>query len=155
MVQQSDLILLLTELQRNGVEGTTQQIRNVATSKGINIEALKFINEHRPFEVAQFYELMRKNYNKKKSPLYKNIVSDIEDVEEVLTTLHAYVLQVNLFAKHIENKQLFFKHARAEEVTRVLNKYYIDYDITSALKMLRLIKADLCVFEGIAGRRDI
>lgn len=153
MLQANDLILLLTELENKGVEGTSPLIKNILISKKIDLDTLKFISDHRPFEIAEFYERIRKNYNQKKSPLYKNIVSDIEDVEEIITTLHAYILQVNLFGKHLDNKQLFFKHARAEEVTRVLNKYYSEYDITSALKLLRLIKADLVAFETVSGRR--
>lgn len=152
MLQKSDLILLLTELQQNGVD-VTDELNKAVTSKGVSLEVLKFINDKRQFDVASFYEKMRKNHNDKKSPLYKNILSDIEDVTEIITTLHAYALQVNLFAKHLENKQLFFKHARAEEVTRVLNKYYTDFDITSALKLIRLIKADIIAFETIGGRR--
>lgn len=153
MLQKSDLILLLTELQQNGVD-VTDELNKAVTSKGVSLEVLKFINDKRQFDVASFYEKMRKNHNDKKSPLYKNIVSDIEDVTEIITTLHAYALQVNLFAKHLENKQLFFKHARAEEVTRVLNNYYTDFDITSALKLIRLIKADIIAFETIGGRRQ-
>ena len=153
MLQKTDLILLLTELENEGVEGASQKIKDVLLKAQIDLDSVKFINDHRPFEVAQFYEKMRKNHNDKKSPLYKNIVSDIEDVEEIITTLHAYILQVNLFSKHLDNKQLFFKHARAEEVTRVLHKYYLDYDITSALKLIRLIKADIVAFETIGGRR--
>ena len=153
MLQKSDLILLLTELQQNG-EDVSAELSKVFASTGVSLEVLKFINDRRQFDVASFYEKMRKNHNDKKSPLYKNIVSDIEDVNEIITTLHAYILQVNLFAKHLENKQLFFKHARAEEVTRVLHKYYVDYDITSALKLIRLIKADIVAFETVGGRRN-
>lgn len=153
MLQQSDLVLLLTELQNDGVEGTTTLIKNLLTSKKIDLDTIKFINDHRPFEIAQFYEHIRKNHNQKKSSLYKNIVKDVDDVEEVLTTLHAYILQVNLFSKQLENRKLFFKHARAEEVTRVLNRYYAEGDIASALKILRLIKADLVAFETVVGRR--
>lgn len=152
MLQKNDLVLLLTELQQQG-EDVSAELNKVFASQGIPFDVLKFINDRRQFEVAQFYEKMRKNHNDKKSPLYKNIVSDIEDVEEIITTLHAYVLQVNLFSKHLENKQLFFKHARAEEVTRVLHKYYVDYDIASALKLIRLIKADIVAFETVGGRR--
>ena len=153
MISKNELVLLLTELEKSGVEGASKQIKDALLSKNIEFSTLKFINDNRPLEIIQFYERMRKNYNNKKSPLYKNIVKDIDDVEEIITTLHAYALQVNLFSKKLENKQLFFKHAREEEVTRVLNKYYTDYDITSAVKVLRLIKADLIAFETIAGRR--
>ena len=153
MISKNELVLLLTDLEKSGVEGASKQIKDALLSKNIEFSTLKFINDNRPLEIIQFYERMRKNYNSKKSPLYKNIVKDIDDVEEIITTLHAYALQVNLFSKKLENKQLFFKHAREEEVTRVLNKYYTDYDITSAVKVLRLIKADLVAFETIAGRR--
>lgn len=153
MISKNELVLLLTELEKSGVEGASKQIKDALLSKNIEFSTLKFINDNRPLEIIQFYERMRKNYNNKTSPLYKNIVKDIDDVEEIITTLHAYALQVNLFSKKLENKQLFFKHAREEEVTRVLNKYYTDYDITSAVKVLRLIKADLVAFETIAGRR--
>ena len=44
---------------------------------------------------------------------------------------------------------MFFKHARAEEATRVLNGYYKSYDISSVMKLLRLIKCDIKAFESI------
>ena len=155
MIQTNDLVLLLTELEGNGVEKSSQYLRTLLTNNNQKtiLDTLKFINENRPFDIAQFYERLRKNHNEKKSPLYKNIVKDVEDIDETITTLHAYILQVNLYSKHVEDKTMFFKHARAEEVTRVLNNYYKDYDITSALKMLKLIKADLLTFEHVIGRR--
>lgn len=153
MISKNELVLLLTELEKAGVEGASKQIKDALTSKNVEFSTLKFINDNRPLEIVQFYERMRKNYNNKKSPLYKNIIKDIDDVEDIITTLHAYSLQVNLFSKKLENKQLFFKHAREEEVTRVLNNYYNNYDITSALKLIRLIKADIVAFETISGHR--
>lgn len=155
MLQTNDLVLLLTDLENQGIEKSSQYLRVLLTnnSQKALVDTMKFINENRPFDIAQFYERMRKNHNEKKSPLYKNIVKDVEDMDEIITTLHAYILQVNLYSKHVDDKTMFFKHARAEEVTRVLNNYYKDYDITSALKMIKLIKADLLTFEHIIGRR--
>lgn len=155
MLQINDLVLLLTDLEANGIEKSSQYLKMLLTnnSQKALVDTLKFINENRPFDIAQFYERIRKNHNEKKSPLYKNIVKDVEEMNEVITTLHAYILQVNLYSKHVEDKTMFFKHARAEEVTRVLNNYYKDYDITSALKILKLIKADLLTFEHVIGRR--
>ncbi len=155
MLQTNDLVLLLTDLESQGIEKSSQYLRVLLTnnSQKALVDTMKFINENRPFDIAQFYERMRKNHNEKKSPLYKNIVKDVEDMDEIITTLHAYILQVNLYSKHVDDKTMFFKHARAEEVTRVLNNYYKDYDITSALKMIKLIKADLLTFEHIIGRR--
>lgn len=157
MLQINDLVILLTDLESKGIEKASQYLKMLLTnnSQKALVDTLKFINDNRPLDITQFYERVRKNHNDKKSPLYKNILKEIdnEDMDEIITTLHAYILQVNLYSKHVEDKSMFFKHARAEEVTRVLNNYYRDYDITSALKMLKLIKADLLTFEHVIGRR--
>lgn len=157
MLQSNDLILILTNMASQGVEGASTQIKNcIGRPVSQCIDTLKFINEHRQLDVTKFYERIRKNHNEKKSNLYKNIVREDLDAEEVITTLHAFALQVSLFAKHVEEKDktLFYKHVRAEEVAKVLDGFYTDFDLTSALKILRLIKADLLVFEHISGRRD-
>lgn len=155
MLQTNDLILLLTSMASQGVVGAQEQIRK-AIGKPISMEALRFINSHRQLDVARFYERIRKNHNEKKSSLYKNIVRDDQEPEDAITTLHAFALQANLFSKHVDdnNKTMFYKHARAEEVAKVLEGFYKDFDYTSAMKLLRLIKADLLVFEYISGRRD-
>jgi len=150
MITKNDLILLLTDLQENGVD-VDKYLLSTITSSNINIEALKFINDNRQIDLAKFYELLRKNYNDKKSPLYKNIVNEkIEDnPTEVLTTLAALNLQILLFAKKLDNNEMFLKHSRAEEITRVLNNYYKTYDLIPCFKLLKLIKADLKVLESI------
>ena len=155
MLQNTDLIILLSELDSNGVSGAKELIPQLIGKTSISMEALKFISEHRPLDVSEFYERIRKNYNDKRSNLYKNIVREIDDSQEVLTTLHALALQIILYSKHVEDKNvsMFFKHTRAEEITRVLNNYYKTYDIISARRLLALIKADLVAFEYIAGRR--
>lgn len=124
---------------------------STVTSSNINLEALKFINDNRQIDLAKFYELLRKNYNNKKSPLYKNIVNEKldENPTDVLTTLAALNLQILLFAKKLDNNEMFLKHSRAEEITRVLNNYYKTYDLIPCFKLLKLIKADLKVLESI------
>ena len=155
MLQKNDLILILTDLEEQGNVDAKKYLSKVFAQSGISYDVLKFINDNRPLDVSQFYERIRKNHNEKRSNLYKNIVKDIEDPEEAISTLSAFALNLFLYSKHVadENKNAFFKHVRAEEVTRVLNKFYKDYDVTSAIKELRLIKADICAFEHVAGRR--
>ena len=156
MLQNTDLIILLSELDANNVKGAKELMPSLIGKTSISLDALKFINEHRPLDVTEFYERVRKNYNDKRSNLYKNIVREVEDSQDVLTTLHALSLQIILYSKHVEPKNIsmFFKHTRAEEITRVLNNYYKTYDIISAKKLLKLIKADLCAFEFVEGRRQ-
>ena len=151
MLQINDLVLILTDMESAGEKGAHEHLLKTLTGAKISSDTLKFINDRRPLDVTQFYERVRKNYNDKRSNLYKNIVRDIEDPDEAITTLSAFALNLFLYSKHVDekNRQLFFKHVRAEEVTRVLNLYYKNYDVTSAIKLLRLLKADLKCFEEL------
>ena len=107
------------------------------------------MNYNRSFDVANFYEKIRYNYNKKRSDLYLNIVKELDNVEDVLTTLASYNLQVLLYARKLDDKEMFYRNSRVEEVTRVLNNYYKTFDIDSCIKILSLIKADIKLFEAI------
>lgn len=149
MLTKNDILMLLTEFQENG-EDVSKYINDLYKTREIPLSTIKFINSKRQIDVANFYEKLRKNYNNKKSELYINIVKEnLDDLDEILTTLAAYNLQVLLFARKLENKQLFYKASRVEEVTRVLNNYYITYDIDKCRLMLSLIKADIKLFESI------
>ena len=151
MLQVNDLVLILTDMETSGDEGAHEQLMKTLMSSTISTNTLKYINDRRPLDVTQFYERIRKNYNDKRSSLYKNIVKDIEDPDEAISTLSAFALNLFLYSKHVDesNRNLFFKHVRAEEVTRVLNQFYKSQDVTSAIKLLRLLKADLKCFEQI------
>ena len=58
--------------------------------------------------------------------------------------------QILIFSKSVEDRPMFLRHARADEISYVLTKYFKDYDITSALKLLKLIKADIKVLEYVS-----
>ena len=149
MLTRSDLLLLLTDLEEKGIDTKSQETL-LLKANGIPRDVLKFINDNRQLDVAGFYELIRSNYNKKKSPLYKNLVKEeFKDASEVLTTLAALNLQILLYAKHLPDNRMFIKHSRAEEITQVLNNYYKTYDLIPCFKCLKLIKSDLKVFEMI------
>ena len=144
----NDLVLLLTDIQDKGID-VKDSIRRVLVEPNIPLDVLKFINDNRPLDILNFYEHIRKNYNHKKSPLYGSIVKEIEDPNEVLTTLGSLNLQIILFSKKLDNPKMFLKHARAKEISFVLTKYFDDYDLTNCIKLLRIIKADLKVLESV------
>jgi hypothetical protein len=130
-------------------------MRKLVTSKEIPTDVLKFILDNRGIEVANFYEMLRKKHNDKKSPLYHNIVKDLEDTEEIITTLACLLVQITLYGKKLpSNKEIFQREVRAEEITRVLNNYYSTGEYTQCLALLKLLKADLLVLEHIGGRRE-
>lgn len=152
MITKNDCLLLLADIESKGIN-TSDQVKELLKSQNISTNVLKFITENRGLELSNFYEKIRKSYNTKRSQLYINIVKSdekiIEDAQITLTTLSALLTQILLFSKTVEDRDLFLKHSRAEEITRVLNNYFKTYDITNCQKLLRIIKADLKVLESL------
>lgn len=149
MIKKTDILLLLNDLKDKG-EDVDKYISSLYKTTSIPLDILKFINDKRELNVSSFYEKLRSNYNKKRSDLYINIVKEIDNIEEVLTTLAAYNLQVLLFAKKLDSdKEMFYRNTRVEEVTRVLNNYYKTFDIDSCQLLLSLIKSDIKLFEEL------
>lgn len=153
MLTKNDLLLLLTDIESTG-KNVDAQIINLLRGETISYDVLKFINDNRQLDVSLFYDLIRKNYNNKRSNLYINLVKEeLNNPSEVLITLSALNLQILLFSKKLSDNKMFLKHSRAEEITNVLNIYYKTYDLIPCLKLLKLIKADLVAFEHISGHR--
>jgi hypothetical protein len=130
-------------------------MRKLVVSKEIPLEVLKFISQHRGIEVANFYEMLRKKHNQKKSPLYLNIVKEVSTLDDVITTLVCLLTQITLYSNKLDNKDSFLKEVRAEEITRVLNEYFKEGTYDTCIALLKIIKSDLLVLEYIAGRRDL
>lgn len=154
MITKNDCLTVLVALEDRGLD-INQPMKKLVTSKEVPLDVLKFILDNRGIEVAHFYEMLRKKHNDKKSPLYHNIVKDITDPEEIITTLACLLVQITLYSKKLQaNKEIFKREVRAEEITRVLNDYYATGTLDSCLVLLKLIKSDLLVLEHISGRRS-
>ena len=155
MITKTDCLTILVSLEDRGIN-IDQQMKKLLTAKEIPIETLKFILDNRGIEVANFYEMLRKKHNQKKSPLYHNIVKDITDPDEVITTLACLLVQITLYSKKLTtNKELFQREVRAEEISRVLNNYYSVGTLDSCIALMKLLKSDPLVLEHISGRRDL
>lgn len=148
MITRNDCYLLLAEINEKGID-TSAQIKNLMSSTSIPLDVIKFINDNRQLDLTSFYEKIRKSYNNKKSKLYINIVREVENPQEVLTTLSSLLTQILLFTKSADDKQMFMRHSRAQEISQVLNSYFKDYNLTNCVKLLRLIKADLKALENM------
>jgi hypothetical protein len=155
MITKNDCLSILVKFEDSGIPEAKQYIKKLVLAKDPTIEVLKFISAHRGIEVSNFYEMLRRNHNKKKSPLYTNIVRDLEDPKEVITTLSSMLTQILLYGNKLDSPTNFYREARAEEISRVLNNYFREGTLDDCYKMLRLIKSDLLVLEHIAGRRDL
>lgn len=148
MISKNDCLLLLVDIKNKGID-TAEPLKELLNSNTIPLSVIKFINDNRQLDLVDFYEKIRKNYNKKKSSLYINIVKEIEEPNEVLVTLSAMLTQILLFSKNVENKQMFLKHARANDISKILTLYFTNYDLTNCLKLIRIIKADIKALESI------
>lgn len=148
MITKNDCLILLNELNVKGID-TSKQLLAIVAQKNPSVEIIKFINDNRQLDLTNFYYKIRKSYNEKRSKLYINIVKEVEDPNEVLTTLSAMLTQILIFARTVEDKTMFLRHARAEEISAVLNNYFKNYDITYAQKLLKVIKADIKCIEYI------
>ena len=155
MITKNDCLTILVSLEDRGVD-INSQMKKLLTAKEIPMDVLKFILDNRGIEVANFYEMLRKKHNQKKSPLYHNIVKDITDPEDIITTLACLLVQITLYSNKLTtNKDIFQREVRAEEISRVLNNYYATGTLDSSIALIKLLKADLLVLEHISGRRDL
>ena len=149
MIAKTDILLLLTELEKKGVS-TKDDITKLMSSPSIPLDILKKINSHMTLDIVNFYEKIRKSYNNKKSKLFINIMRADENVldddpKTVLTTLTGLLNQILQFSP--TNRTMFYSHMRCNEIIDVLNIYFKSYNLEPCLALLKLFKADIKVSE--------
>lgn len=152
MISKNDLILLLTDLQEKGIDVSKELYTTI--KNGVQIDTIGFINAHRQLDLHKFYEKIRKSYNEKHSNLYINIMHEIDDTNRVLTTLSALETQILIFSKSAENREMFLRHSRALEISRVLSNYFQTYDLKPCIKLLQLIKADIKCLQEVSKSKN-
>lgn len=155
MITKNDCLSILVKLNDAGVTNVDSYMRKLLSSREIPIEVLKFISKNRGLEISNFYEMLRKNHNKKKSPLYTNILKEQTTQKDIITTLSCLLTQIILYGNKLDRPELFFKEARAGEITTILSNYFKTGLYEDCIALLKLIKSDLLVLEYIAGRRDL
>lgn len=150
MITRRDCLLLLSELDAKGID-TKEMTKLALKSSDVNIDVIKFINDHRQLDANAFYEKVRKSYNQKKSTLYKNIVTcdEVDCSDSVLTTLAALNLQILLFSDKVSDMRMFLSHTRFEEINQAMLNYSKTFDLVPCIKVLQIVKADLKAFEYI------
>lgn len=144
---------ILLKLEDQGIN-INNMMRKLVVAKDTPLEVLQFIAQNRGVEALNFYEMLRVRYNKKKTPLYKNILKENSD-DEITTILACLLTQIVLYSKKLDSKELFLKEIRAEEIARVLHVYFETDDLEQCKKLLHLIKADLMVLEYLNGKRTL
>lgn len=157
MITKNDCLAILVDFEDRGLK-VDKYINMLFSSVDIPLQVLRFIRDNRGVEAANFYEVLRKSYNQKRSPLYKNIVAQHQHFADVLTTLTCLQTQIALYGKKLPDeaaRAIFYKQARAEQLSRVLNDYFKTLQQAACRALLKAVKADLMVLQYIAGRRDL
>jgi hypothetical protein len=155
MITKNDCLTILVKLEDSGIIEARPYVRKLMIAREPSIDVLRFIAQQRGFEIGRFYEMLRKSHNEKKSPLYTNILKEVEEPKEIVVTLSCLLTQILLYGSKLDNPTAFYKEARASEISEVLNTYFETSDLERCLTMLKVIKSDLLVMEYIAGRRDL
>jgi hypothetical protein len=153
MITKNDCMSILLKLEDQGLN-INNMMRKLVIAKETPLEVLQFIAQNRGMEAINFYEMLRVRYNKKKTPLYKNIIKNTDE-SEITTILACLLTQIVLYSKKLDDKGLFLKEIRAEEISRVLHDYFETEDLEQCKKLLQLIRADLLVLEYLNGRRNL
>lgn len=155
MITKNDCLSILVKLEDSGVANIDTYMRKLLISKDIPLDVLRFISQNRGIEVGNFYEMLRKSHNQKKSPLYTNILKEVSEPNEIITTLSCLLTQIILYGSKLTSADKFYKEVRAEEISRVLNNFFKSGLYEEPATLLRVIKSDLLVLEYINGRRDL
>ena len=144
MIDKTDIILLLSDMQKNNID-VSNDVKAVLNSDIIPLNIIKKINEFKSIDIVNFYIKLKKSYNDKHSKLYKNIMRAdenlLDDPKTALTTLSALLNQILLYKP--EDRVMFYKHARGNEIAQVLSIYFKTYNIEPVYKLLALTKADI------------
>lgn len=149
MITKNDCLLLLADIEANGVD-TQSVVKELIQSGKPTINVVKFINDNRKLDLTNFYEKIRRSYNDKKSSLYINIMKEIEEPSNILTTLSSMQLQIMLYYNQkAEDKEMFLKHSRAKEICECIYRYINTNDYIPGMKLLRLIKTDIKALESV------
>ena len=154
MLTKSDCLSILVKMEDAGID-VKNNMKELLISRDIPTSVLEFIVKNKWIEAGNFYEMLRKKHNQKKSPLYTNILKETSSAEQCITTLVCLLVQITLYGNKLEkDKDLFLKEIRAEELSKVLYEYYSTRDSANCFGLLKLIKTDLLVLECLAGRRE-
>ncbi len=154
MFSKNDCMQILVKLGDEGVD-INQHLRLLITSKEVPLEVLKFISKNRGIDISNFYDMLRKKHNEKKSQLYTNIMNEVEDGNEVLITLSSLLTQIFLYGSKLENPTKFYDKARISDITKVLQSFDSNRSYDLAIKLVKLIKSDILVLEYLNDRRDL
>ena len=117
----------LKYIKENFNVDTTNQLKAVAMNDTIPVDTIIFINKYKPLE--QFYTYNKVYENRRKNPLYKNLVNENLPTAEKAIALSSFITQAMIHNKELlrENKeddaQKFLGVMNIENIAEAINDY--------------------------------
>ena len=148
MLTRQDCYKMLLDIKAKGIN-IEEQLKEVVKSPTVPKNVIRFISENTDLKILQFYEVLRKQNNKKNSKLYINIMKGLEDPTELLITLSSLITRIFIFSKTLDNseKKMFFENVNLQKIINAQQSYLINYDISECVECLNAIKRDIKLLE--------
>lgn len=110
---------------------------------------IRDLKENNLLDISIFYEQLRYKYNHGGSKIYINIMKEIEEPKKVLTTLSALITQIMLYSEQCENRSIFLKHSKINDILASINNYITTGDLIGCIRTIQSIKHDIKYIESI------
>lgn len=121
--------MALNYIKENHDINVTPYIHKTADSDNIPAEVIVFINKYLPIE--QFYTYNKVYENRRKNPLYKNLVNENATNEEMAIALSSLVTQIMIHNKELvkesrtDDTKQFFNAMNTQVILNALRDYAI------------------------------
>lgn len=117
----------LKEIKESGID-TNKYLRDLVNSDSVPYNVLIFINKYSPIE--QLYTYNKIHENRRKNPLYKNIVNENAEVEDMALALSSILTQTLIHAKDLSEiyRTEYYSIMNTDLILEALSSYTINND---------------------------
>ena len=135
---------ILYDIRDNEGINIDRQVSNIELCKRVPLEVLIFINKYRPIEQLSTYNHIYNN--RRKNPLYHNLVNENLPLEEKALALSSYVTQVLIKSKElVKNGRLqdssdYLKFTQIDKVLSALSDYAVNDNSVELNKVFFMIR---------------
>lgn len=112
----------LASIKNEGID-TSRYIRLLAGEEFVPYDVLVFINKYSPLDQLSVYNHIYEN--RKKNPLYKNIVNENASLDDKVLALSSILTQTIITCKKVDeaSKQEYYKIMNVDKILEALEEY--------------------------------
>lgn len=150
MLSKLDVYQILFEMKAQNIQGAEENIKLISKSVEVPLDVIRYINDNRSLQITEFYEDLRRKSNTKASKLYKNLMKEDKQPQEVLKTASSYVTQVLIRAEQLDlqERTIFYDNSRVKQISEGIHNYFNNGEIRSLLDVLTTVRKDIKILEN-------